>query len=53
VYCKRVAYKNVVAYKKLEQENHHFYQENRIFLNFGPLVRLEETNIFENFFMVF
>jgi len=35
----------IVAYKKLEQENHHFYQKNRIFWNFG-LWRGRKTLIF-------
>ena len=39
----------VVAYTNLAQENHQFYQKNHIFWKFGPLVRSEETNIFENF----
>jgi len=43
----------VVAYKKLEQENNHFYQKIIYILNFGPLVGAEDINIFENVFMVF
>ena len=43
----------VVAYTNLAQENHQFYQRKRIFLNFGSLVRSEDTNIFENFLWFF
>src|SRR6218665_3420845 len=43
----------VGAYTTLAQENHQFYQKNRIFLNFGLLVRSEDTNIFEKFLCFF